>query len=143
MVREIEVNYDDKDNKLNYHWHTLPCLHDDDFCKPTTSTHSPLFDLLKKYGYSFQFTPLLDVCLNLITVIGLKPNTFLIARIMKLPLLKLLSMTPNLKSDPLVLKWFATNPHLYIPLHTLTLHYKKEGFNMHTGNCNSLQLPED
>ena len=38
IVKEIEITYDDKDNKLIYHEHTLPCLHDDGFCKPTILT---------------------------------------------------------------------------------------------------------
>ena len=38
IVKEIENTYDDKDNKLIYHGHTLPCLHDDGFCKPTILT---------------------------------------------------------------------------------------------------------
>ena len=36
--RKIDLPYDDKDNKLIYHGHTLPCLHDDGFCKPTILT---------------------------------------------------------------------------------------------------------
>ena len=38
IVKEIETTYDDKDKKLIYHGHTLPCLHDDGFCKPTILT---------------------------------------------------------------------------------------------------------
>ena len=38
IVKEIEITYDDKDNKLIYHGHTLHCLHDDGFCKPTILT---------------------------------------------------------------------------------------------------------
>ena len=38
IVKEIEITYDDKDNELIYHGHTLPCLHDDGFCKPTILT---------------------------------------------------------------------------------------------------------
>ena len=38
MIRENENTYDDKENKLNYDGHTLPCLHDDGFCKPTIIT---------------------------------------------------------------------------------------------------------
>ena len=38
IVKEIEITYDDKENKLIYHGHTLPCLHDDGFCKPTILT---------------------------------------------------------------------------------------------------------
>ena len=35
MVREIELTYDDKDIKLIKYGHTLRCLHDKGFCKPT------------------------------------------------------------------------------------------------------------
>ena len=38
IVREIERTYDYKDNKPIYHEHTLPCLHDHGFCKPTILT---------------------------------------------------------------------------------------------------------
>ena len=38
IVKENEINYDDKDNKFIYHGHTLPCLHDDGVCKPTILT---------------------------------------------------------------------------------------------------------
>ena len=38
IVKEIEITYDDKNNKLIYHGHTLPCLHDDGFSKPTLLT---------------------------------------------------------------------------------------------------------
>ena len=31
IVRESEIAFDDKDNKLIYHGHTLPCLNDDSF----------------------------------------------------------------------------------------------------------------
>ena len=33
--QEIGITYYYKENKLNYIEHTLPCLHDDDFNKPT------------------------------------------------------------------------------------------------------------
>ena len=38
IVHEIELPYVGEDNKLKYHGHTLPCLHDDCFCKPTFLT---------------------------------------------------------------------------------------------------------
>ena len=42
IFREIEITYDDKDNKLFYHGHTLHCPHDDGFCKPTILTTFPI-----------------------------------------------------------------------------------------------------
>ena len=38
LFAKLKPPLDDKDNKLIYHGHTLPCLHDDVFCKPITST---------------------------------------------------------------------------------------------------------
>ena len=34
-ISEIEITYDDKENKMIYDGHTLPCLHTDGYCKPT------------------------------------------------------------------------------------------------------------
>ena len=34
----FELTYDDKNNKLIFHGHFLPCRHDDGFCKPTILT---------------------------------------------------------------------------------------------------------
>ena len=36
-ISEIEITYDDKENKMIYDGHTLPCLHTDGYCKPTTT----------------------------------------------------------------------------------------------------------
>ena len=32
-ISEIEITYDDKENKMIYDGHTLPCLHTDGYCK--------------------------------------------------------------------------------------------------------------
>ena len=40
VVQKIELPYDEKDIKIIYHGHTLPCLHDDGFCTPTNLTPS-------------------------------------------------------------------------------------------------------
>ena len=37
-ISEIEITYDDKENKMIYDGHTLPCLHTDGYCKPTIQT---------------------------------------------------------------------------------------------------------
>ena len=38
ILREIEINYDDRDNTLIYHGQTLTCLHGDGFRIPTILT---------------------------------------------------------------------------------------------------------
>ena len=93
---------------------------------------SPLFGSLENSVQSFVFTPLLDVCLNLVPVIGVKPITSLITIILMFPL-KLLTMTKKLTPDSLGLKFslkecFAINPHFYEPLNTVIvfLHIKNE-----------------
>ena len=37
-IREVTLTYDDKQNKMIYNGHTLPCTHADGFCQPTSIT---------------------------------------------------------------------------------------------------------
>ena len=137
IVKEIEITYDDKVNELIYHGHPLPCLHDEGVCKPTILTPF-IIVWLEIYASSFQPAPLVDVCLNSPIAIGLKPNTFFEKRI-PIFLLKHLILTlnlgfafPVLKSS---MKYTTQHPDLFITY--------EEGFDMHTGQRNPLQLPED
>ena len=94
--------------------------------------------------------PLLDVSLNLITVIGWKPNTSLVL-ITPIFYLKLRIMISNLKVSclsPFEIftedKRFGNKPTpLYTTQYTDLFITNKEGFNMHTCKRYPLQLPEN
>ena len=51
---EIEITYDDKEDKVFYNGHTSPCLDDYGFGE---STIIPLYDFLKTYVSYFHYTP--------------------------------------------------------------------------------------
>ena len=124
IVKELEITYDDKDNKLIYHGHTLPCLHDDGFCKPTILTPFTIVWFPEELCLLFSFLLLFVECLRSITVIGLKLNTFSIITPLLFQQILLITI-PNLKPAPLVLKFslkikcFVINPLLYILLNIL------------------------
>ena len=96
----------------------------------------------------FQSNLLLNECLNLITVIGLKPY---ISSITTIPmfLLNLLNLTPNLKPASLVWKSYPkvkvmqlSHTFTYLKYVDLFITYK-ERFTLPTGNRNPLKFPED
>ena len=130
IVRGVELTYDEKENTLIYNGHTLPCLHDDSFCHPRILT-----------SCTIDWFPV-DVCLSFsihsfigeISKIGnrywLETERFFT----NLTTLTLLQTPTQIKIASLVLKYilnkkpFATNPHHYILLNTLTssFHTKKD-----------------
>ena len=125
IVRELELTYDDEDNKLIYHGNTLTSLHDDGFCKPTIQT--PIT--------SFWFPEALCLIISINSFIGgmsklnnrywLETEHFLTMKNLIFHM-KLLAMTLNVNPDSLVLKsspevnYFAINPQLFILLKILT-----------------------
>ena len=59
-ISEIEITYDDKENKMIYDGHTLPCLHTDGYCKPTTITPYTLVWFIEEFCLIFRLQELLD-----------------------------------------------------------------------------------
>ena len=74
IVREIEITYDGKDTRPIYHRHTLPCLHDDGFCKPTIITPFTIVWFPEDICLIFSIHSFIG--LSSITATGLKLNTF-------------------------------------------------------------------
>ena len=133
IVKEIEITYDDKDNKLIYHGHTLPCLHDDGFCKPTILTPFTIVWFPEDLCLIFSIHSFIGRMSKLNNRYWLETEHFFITTPPQFQPI-LLIMIPNLKPVSLVLKFslkikcFVINRLLYILLNILIflLHIKKD-----------------
>ena len=125
-VKEFEIAYDDKDDKnLIYHGHTLPCLHDDGFCKPNILNSFIIVWFPVELCLVFSIHSFIGRMSKLNNHYWLETEHVLV---IKTPIfqLTLLTMIPNLKPASLVsklylkIKCFVSNPHIYTLLKTLT-----------------------
>ena len=149
VVKEIEITYDDKDNKLIYHGYTLPCLHDDGFCKPTILTPFTIVWFPEELCLTFSITSFIGRLSKLNNRYWLETEHFFNNHSSTIPTDTLyhdtksqtrLSRFENFPEN----KMFCNKP---TPLHLtqypdLFITYK-EVFNMHTGKPNPLQLPQN
>ena len=117
----------------------MPCLHDDGFCEPTILTPFTIVLFPEEQCLFYQSILPLDACLNLTTVTGLKPNTFLSNRTsttssdtpyhdtesqFRLSRVEIFPESKMFCNKPTPL-YTTQNPDLFITY--------KESFNMHTG----------
>ena len=149
IVKEIEITYDDKDNKLIYHGHTLPCLHDDGFCKPTILTPFTIVWFPEDLCLIFSIHSFIGRMSKLNNRYWLETEHFFNnhssttstdtpyhdtksqTRLSRFEIFPENKMFCN-KPTPLHLTQY---PDLFITY--------KEGFNMQTGKPNPLQLPQN
>ena len=149
IVKEIEITYDDKDNKLIYHGHTLPCLHDDGFCKPTILTPFTIVWFPEDLCLIFSIHSFIGRMSKLNNRYWLETEHFFNnhssttstdtpyhdtksqTRLSRFEIFPENKMFCN-KPTPLHLTQY---PDLFITY--------KEGFNMQTGKHNPLQLPQN
>ena len=149
IVKEIEITYDDKVNKLIYHGHTLPCLHDDGFCKPTILTPFTIVWFPEDLCLIFSIHSFIGRMSKLNNRYWLETEHFFNnhssttstdtpyhdtksqTRLSRFEIFPEKKMFCN-KPTPLHLTQY---PDLFITY--------KEGFNMQTGKPNPLQLPQN
>ena len=145
IVREIGIIYDDEDKKLVYHGHTLPCLHNDGFCKHTILT--PFTCVCKELCLFFSVHSFNGRMSKLNNRYWLEPEHFYYNNISKVPI-----ETPYLDSNSQNRSfWNVPERKLFCGKPTLlyTTEYPdifityKHSTQMHAGKRNPLQLPED
>ena len=148
IVKENEINYDDKDNKFIYHGHTLPCLHDDGVCKPTILTPFTIVWFPEELCLIFSIHSFVGRLSKLNNRYWLETEHFFnnhyFTTSTDTPYHDTKSQTRLSRFEIFPeKKCFLKNPLLYTTQYPDLFVTYKEGFNMHTGNPNPLQLPQN
>ena len=148
IVKEIELSYDDKDTKLIFDGHKLPCLMDDGFCKPTILTPNTIVWFPQELCLIYLIHSFIGRMSKLKSCFWLPTEYFLNNINTNVPPGTLChdseTQTRLSCSEISCENNFTINLHLHRLLKTLFLFISnKEGFNKHTDERNPLQLPED